>query len=187
MKDYYDILEVNPKASTEVIEKAYKVLIKKYHPDLYTGEQKVYAQRKTIDINEAYHVLSDNFLREQYDNELQKQNVSNYEDSQVDYKNYQNNKVNNSRRKRKQGKSTEKPQIGTFSSLVELTKEIYRNRPERKEKRKLDKKDVEAIVLTIIVVIIIGVILWFIPFTNGWMRELLFENPISEMIGNIFK
>ena len=28
MKNYYELLEVNPKASKEIIEKAYKVLIK---------------------------------------------------------------------------------------------------------------------------------------------------------------
>ena len=34
MKNYYEILEVNENASKEVIDKAYKVLAKKYHPDL---------------------------------------------------------------------------------------------------------------------------------------------------------
>ena len=34
MKNYYQILEVNENASYEVIEKAYKVLAKKYHPDI---------------------------------------------------------------------------------------------------------------------------------------------------------
>lgn len=32
-KDYYEILEVNKKASQEVIEKAHKILALKYHPD----------------------------------------------------------------------------------------------------------------------------------------------------------
>ena len=32
-KTLYDILEVSEKASKEVIEKAYRVLAKKYHPD----------------------------------------------------------------------------------------------------------------------------------------------------------
>ena len=41
MKNYYDLLEVTPKASKEIIEKAYKVLIKKYHPD-YITEKKEY-------------------------------------------------------------------------------------------------------------------------------------------------
>ena len=34
VKNYYEILEVDKKASPEIIEKSYKVLAKKYHPDL---------------------------------------------------------------------------------------------------------------------------------------------------------
>ena len=33
MKNYYEILEVNKKASQETISKVYKFLAKKYHPD----------------------------------------------------------------------------------------------------------------------------------------------------------
>ena len=47
----------------------------------------------------------------------------------------------------------------------------------------MEKNDWLAIGLTIIVMILIGIILWFIPFTNGWMRQLLFENPIFNFIG----
>ena len=39
MKDFYRILEVDRKASIDVIEKAYKVLAKKYHPDLQTTQE----------------------------------------------------------------------------------------------------------------------------------------------------
>ena len=73
MKNYYEILEVNPKASKEVIKKAHQVLIKKYHPDLYVGAERFDAEQKVKDINEAYKILSDDFLREQYDNELKKE------------------------------------------------------------------------------------------------------------------
>lgn len=187
MKDYYDILEVNPKASKEVIDKAYKVLIKKYHPDLYTGEDKVYAQRKTIEINEAYHVLANSFMREQYDNELQKEFARTYAYGENQYQQEQPEEELSRKERKKKKKRESKSQIGTLSSLMNLTKQIYENRPEIKEKRKLNKKDAFAIGLTLIVVVFIGVILWFIPFTNGWMREVLFENPISQMIGNLFK
>ena len=34
MKTYYDILEISRYASKEVLERAHKVLIKRYHPDL---------------------------------------------------------------------------------------------------------------------------------------------------------
>lgn len=33
-KNYYEILEINKNASKEIMDKAYKTLIKKYHPDL---------------------------------------------------------------------------------------------------------------------------------------------------------
>ena len=70
MKNYYEILEVNERASQEIIEKAYKILVKKYHPDLYTGEERLYAEQKVRELNEAYQVLSDDFLKSQYDLEL---------------------------------------------------------------------------------------------------------------------
>lgn len=43
-KNYYDILQINRNASPEIIEKAYKTLAKKYHPDLQLEQarQKAY-------------------------------------------------------------------------------------------------------------------------------------------------
>ena len=47
METLYDILEVSRKASKEIIEKAYKTLAKKYHPDLQvTEEDKKIAEEK---------------------------------------------------------------------------------------------------------------------------------------------
>lgn len=70
MENYYDILEVSQKASEEVIEKAYKVLAKKYHPDLQTPENKNQAEEKMKKINEAYSILSDQQKRAEYDEKL---------------------------------------------------------------------------------------------------------------------
>lgn len=185
MKKYYEILEVNEKASKEVIEKAYKVLAKKYHPDLYTASKKIYADQKIKEINEAYQILSDDFLREQYDNELYKQNQSKY---QKDYEEKAKVKVNKEKHTNQENrkKDTDNYKVGSLGSLIGLTKELFSNRPKTKEKKQITKIDIIALIITIIVVLIIGVILWFIPFTNGWMRELLFENPIFSWIGNIF-
>ena len=71
--DYYEILEVSRNASKEVIEKAYKTLAKKYHPDLYQGKARIQAENKIKDINEAYSILKDVGLKEKYDNELNSQ------------------------------------------------------------------------------------------------------------------
>ena len=73
MSNLYEILEVSQKASKEVIEKAYKVLAKKYHPDLQQGIEKQEAEKKMKEINEAYEILSDEEKRRQYDLELEQE------------------------------------------------------------------------------------------------------------------
>lgn len=71
MKNYYEILEVNPKASDEIIKKIYKIKIKKNHPDLFQGEKKKKAEEITKELTEAYDILSDVQKRKDYDIELQ--------------------------------------------------------------------------------------------------------------------
>lgn len=192
MKNYYEILEVNSKASQEVIEKAYKVLIKKYHPDLYYGEKQQYAERKTKEINEAYQVLSDEFLKGQYDTELAKQQQSNRQNSyNLERERVPIKEEAKEDNQLKQKKNKQKYEVGTLGAIIDLMKELIQDlaktRQRGKEIKGTTKKDVLAIVLTIIIVILIGIILWFIPFTNGWMRELLFENPLFNWIGGLFE
>ena len=81
MKTYYDILEISRYASKEVLERAHKVLIKRYHPDLETDPVKRKEKEEYIKkINEAYSVLSDDNKKREYDlkvfaNETQNNNV----------------------------------------------------------------------------------------------------------------
>jgi len=63
----YEVLEVSPKASKEVIEKAYKVLVKKYHPDLQKPEKKAWAEEIMKKLNRAYEVLGNEEERQKYD------------------------------------------------------------------------------------------------------------------------
>ncbi len=72
MKNYYEILEVNKNASPEVLEKAYKALVIKYHPDRWTSN-KSFAEHKIKEINEAYDVLSSVELRKKYDMQIEAQ------------------------------------------------------------------------------------------------------------------
>ena len=63
---HYDVLEVSENASQEVIQMAYKALVKKYHPDVNKGfEEKAEAKLKSI--NRAYGVLSNPERRKRYD------------------------------------------------------------------------------------------------------------------------
>ena len=75
MKNYYEILEVDKNASQEVIEKAYKTLAKKYHPDLQQDEKQQEYAEKMKTINEAYDVLSDGVKREQYNKQLEHERI----------------------------------------------------------------------------------------------------------------
>ena len=65
-KDYYKILELKTnKVSSEQIKNAYRLAVKKNHPDLNVQDK--LAEEKIKDINEAYKVLSDNVAKRKYD------------------------------------------------------------------------------------------------------------------------
>lgn len=64
-KDYYKVLEVERSATTEEIDKAYKQLARKHHPDLNQGDSG--AEERFKDINEAHEVLKDSEKRRLYD------------------------------------------------------------------------------------------------------------------------
>ena len=70
MENYYKILELDKNASEEMIEKAYKTLVKRYHPDLQNDDNKIIAEEKIKKINEAYSVLSNKEKREIYDQQF---------------------------------------------------------------------------------------------------------------------
>ncbi len=169
MKNYYDLLEVTPKASKEIIEKAYRVLIKKYHPDLYQGEKRIYAEAKLRELNEAYRILSDDFLRSQYDLELEKEMQFNNTNNNVENNNQKTEEIKNESKK----EEFKPHKVGTFMSIVDLTKEIFKKRERKEGKRKIQREDKIAAGLTLLIVLVIGIILWFIPATNGFIRSLI--------------
>lgn len=77
MTDYYEILEVHPNASPEVIARAYRVLVSRYHPDLHPPERRAWAEDRMKRVNEAFSVLSDPQKRADYDRKRQAANLPN--------------------------------------------------------------------------------------------------------------
>lgn len=68
--DHYRTLQVSRHAEPEVIEKAYKTLSLKYHPDMVDASEQARATRRMQHINEAYRVLRDPVARRAYDGSL---------------------------------------------------------------------------------------------------------------------
>ena len=64
-RDYYEVLGVDRNADDATLKKAYRVLAKKYHPDMNPGDAE--AEKKFKEASEAYAVLSDAEKRRQYD------------------------------------------------------------------------------------------------------------------------
>ena len=69
-EDYYELLDVPRSASAEQIQKAYRKLARKYHPDLHADKsdaEKERAKQKFQQIQQAYDVLNEPEKREMYD------------------------------------------------------------------------------------------------------------------------
>src|SRR5258708_6538595 len=64
-KDYYKILGVPRDADQKAVQKAYRKLARKYHPDVNPNNKE--AENKFKEMNEAYEVLGDSEKRTQYD------------------------------------------------------------------------------------------------------------------------
>jgi hypothetical protein len=62
--DLYELLEVSPRASQDVIQAAYRALVRNYHPDLNPSAA---AQQRIRQLNAAYQVLTDPQERARYD------------------------------------------------------------------------------------------------------------------------
>lgn len=205
-KNYYDILEVNKNASPEIIEKAYKTLIKKYHPDLQENELKNEYEEKIKKINEAYEILSDTEKRRIYN-----LNLKNTEFSIDDYNNLYNENINlkkeiNYLKNKINNNSYNNLQKNTYDNSLnnienEINKKInnavnkayydayiqdLKNRG-YKIKYKKTLREFIALILTLLIITLISFILWHIPFINNYLINLYNENTALQFIINLFK
>jgi curved DNA-binding protein CbpA len=65
--NYYDLLQINPHAEVETIERVYRILAGRYHPDNQaTGD----AEKFRV-LSDAYQILRDPVKRAEYDKQFQ--------------------------------------------------------------------------------------------------------------------
>jgi curved DNA-binding protein len=61
--DYYEVLQLSPNATADTVERVYRILAKRYHPDnLETGDAKHFTE-----VQQAYELLSNPTRRAAYD------------------------------------------------------------------------------------------------------------------------
>jgi len=77
--NYYDLLEIDPKADQPTIKQAYLAKIKRWHPDK-NPDRAEQAEEKTKILNQAYHILKDPERRKNYDRMLRFTAGKNYKD-----------------------------------------------------------------------------------------------------------
>ena len=199
MINYYEILEVSENASKEVIEKAYKALAKKYHPDLNKENPKE-AEAKMKQLNEAYEVLIDENKRENFNKVLEKKR-------QIEM---QKNLYNNT--KKENTKSFSKlndyytDSEGNFyintQNMDEKTKKKIKNKLQEryleaydaylrergyKLKYKWTFKRILQTVVAVIISILVLILLFFIPPIHELCIGLYEDNYVIKILVDIIK
>ena len=170
MKNFYVLLEVQVDAPKEQIKKNYIRLVKKYHPDIYSGD-KSYAQQITAELNQAYMTLTDDEARQKYDKENYLGEYAS-KDSLSSYKTTFNEKVSKNRNKTRE-KTTDDPEEFYKELMKDSTgkkynienQDITSNKRVQSQIRK-DKLNKERILLDLsIITLILGIFLvLFWPF-----------------------
>lgn len=160
MKNYYQILEVSENASLEVIEKAYKVLARKYHPDTYPKDKVYFAESKFKEITEAYEVLSNKEARREYDIRIGLNNIDENEYSNSN--NYQYQKEPEQKADTNNSKFKKLPSFKKYASTISgLIKD------EAKKPAEERSRDFTAAILTIIIISILVFVFWKVPFLHN--------------------
>lgn len=206
-ENYYEILEVNKNASPEIIEKAYKTLVKKYHPDLQEDNMKKIYEEKIKKINEAYDVLSNSEKRKNYDlnlnnNFISSDDYNNLINENINLKkeiNYLKNNLNNIQKNINNNlnnninyNNAEYMNNNSYESQKEKTYTDYNNINSPNSNLNTNYitenwiKNFIALCITLFIIIIVGFILWHIPITKKYLLNLYYKTPLLQYIINIF-
>ena len=209
-KNYYEILQIDRNASQEVIEKVYKTLAKKYHPDLQAEADKPKAEAILKEINEAYDLLSDPVKRANYDKTLESSEISEDSFNEINNENaalknqlhYMQEKLRNSNYASKSKPNND----NSYSKMKNLqnndaVKKYYDELERARQKAYHDAyiqdlknrgykirykksfKDYVKNFIALILTIAILVLIFQIPF----VQKFLTDNPLYRLIQQVFK
>ena len=201
-KNYYEILEVDKNASKEIIDKAYKTLAKRYHPDLQTQEGKEQKEEMMKKVNEAYDVLSEENKRTAYNQQLASQNVSMDEYQKIllenellkqqletARQNIQNNRVYQQNTYSNEQRNTT-PNVGqqtNFTANQPYQNPYVQTRKQYRTRRRLTFKQLIKIIGVIVGVILLCALIYQIPPVKEYFNNMYEENIFFKALVNIFK
>ena len=202
--NYYEILEVSEKASKEIIDKAYKTLAKRYHPDLQPEDKKSIAEEKMKQINEAYDILSDDNKRREFDNKLLKmrqkeenekiQRTLRNERAKNDINQFVNRTENNNNvserydQNNRQTATNNNINYSKFSDGYNYVRMDNRKNPVYREKSYFENmlsyklRQLKELFLTIVIMIGIIWLVWIFPLTHNLLIKVYNENFIIKAL-----
>ncbi len=206
MENYYEILEVSPNASPEIIEKAYKVLAKKYHPDANEEDKKQWAEEQFKKINKAYEILSNEDTKKEYDMQYKNQEENKMQDynkllNEIEilktrlayYENKENiwNKQEESKDTYSAMQNEESNENENYYQYENTNEQYsqensYNNNVKKENFITRIGKNIIAIILTIIVISAVAGLLWVIPQTREYLQQIYNQNPVIKQIVDIF-
>ena len=207
-KNYYEILEISENASQEIVEKAYKTLAMKYHPDLHGNStcDENYEEKLKL-INEAYEVLKDKEKRAEYDEELARirieESTKAQQNSWINENQANNHAISEDRKDEPLNALNQENQWQDELIQEELRQKALRQeqainqayqkayndayiqelkRRGFKIRYKKTPKDYLRIVITFIILILLAVFLWQIPFIHNYFIDLYENNSIVHIL-----
>lgn len=210
-KNYYDILQVNRNASPEIIEKAYKTLAKKYHPDLQTEENKKQAEEILKEINEAYETLSNAEKKQVYDASLDEEtqilgtdtyyNQTKNEDATNTNEPLENNLryEQQIQQKRQYEEQLQREQELAYQQQLEQARQrayhdaYIQDLKNRGYKIRYQKslKDYITSFISLLTTLLVLFLLWQIPFIKNMFVNMYLENEIIhtivDLVANLLK
>ncbi len=182
-KNFYEILEVSENASPETIERVYKLLVKKYHPDLQSPDKKAEAEEKIKEINRAYDTLSNPTLRREYDFTLSQErstdsvSIDEFNRLKNEFQQYKNSTTSTE-------KTVAQDNTRNISDLFfsKKTQEKYQNQKPFFIIKIPTLKNVLLLILSFIITILL---LLIIPFTREALIDFYESFPLIKIIWSV--
>lgn len=194
--NFYEILQVDKKASQAVIEKAFKVLAKQYHPDAQPEDKKEWAEQHFKELNNAYEILSNEEKRTEYDKTLINetintqllQDMKDFQEELIMKNKHLSNLVTELQHKLQLYENTQ-----TFTGYKSYIPPNQQHKntentppPSPKREKNHAMKSFISFLLTLLIALIVFIVLWFIPFTHNFFINLYENNPVIKGIVDLF-